>query len=144
MNHQRSTCKKSWSNTMVGRFLQCIGFYTHREDWANTTRIWSPPKKLLGLWWCFIKTWKQWFIHLNETDFFHIVTGLFQWDILASYLIIIYLDFVIQTSIHLIKKWLYTKRKTNIQYPVETITDRLCKWSNTSCKYTCSSQIPTA
>ena len=48
-NHQRSKLKKSLGNTIVCRFLQGILFHTLREDGANTTNIWSPPKKLLQL-----------------------------------------------------------------------------------------------
>ena len=49
--YQESTCKRSWGNTLVFRFIKGIWFYTLRKDEANATSIWlsTPPKKKLLL-----------------------------------------------------------------------------------------------
>ena len=44
----------------------------------------------------------------GDTDFFDMVAGVLQGDILAPYLFIICLNYVLRTSIDLMKKWLYT------------------------------------
>ena len=64
--HQRHTCKKSQSNTIVCRFLQDIWFHTLGKDGANTTSIWSlvaimmlnKKTQIHG----FLTTWKHWLL----------------------------------------------------------------------------------
>ena len=46
-----------------------------------------------------------------ETDFFDIVAGVLQVDISAPYLFIIYLDYVLQTSVDLMNEYSFTLKK---------------------------------
>ena len=57
----------------------------------------------------------------GETDYFDIVAGALQ---LAPYLFIIYLDYVIRTSIDLMKENDFKlSKKRSRSYPAQTITD---------------------
>ena len=58
----------------------------------------------------------------GDTDFFNIVTVVLQRDTLAPYVFIICLDFVLRTSIDLIKDSFFFKKR-NSRYPAKTITD---------------------
>ena len=60
----------------------------------------------------------------GDTDYFDIVAGVLQGDTLAPYLFIIYLDFVLRTSINKIKEngFKLTKERSR-RYPAKTITD---------------------
>ena len=66
----------------------------------------------------------------SDTDFFDSVTAVLQGDILVPYLFMIYLDYILQTSIDQIKENSLTLGKARRQYPAETF-----------CKYICTSQI---
>ena len=60
----------------------------------------------------------------ENTDFFDIVTGILQGDTLARYLFIISLDYVLLTSIDLMKEnGLTLEKARSRQYPSWTITD---------------------
>ena len=60
----------------------------------------------------------------EETDFFDIVSDVLQEDTLALYLFIICLDYVLRTSIDLMKENGFTLEKTRSrQYPAQTIAD---------------------
>ena len=60
----------------------------------------------------------------GDTDFFDIVTGILQVDILAPYMFIICLVYIIRTSIDLIKENGFTLKKArNRRYLAETMTD---------------------
>ena len=57
----------------------------------------------------------------GDTDFFNIVTGVLQGDILALYWFILSLDYVLQTSIVLIKEKCFTLKKSiNRRYSTKT------------------------
>ena len=60
----------------------------------------------------------------GNTDFFNIVTGVLQRDTLAPYLFIICLDYVLRTSIDLMKEngFRLTKERSR-KYPAQTIAD---------------------
>ena len=60
----------------------------------------------------------------GDTDYFDIVTGVLQGEILAPYLFIICLDYILRTSIDKIKEngFKLTKERTR-RYPAKTITD---------------------
>ena len=60
----------------------------------------------------------------GDTDYFDIVPGVLQGDTLAPYLFIIYLDYVLRTSIDKIKEngFELTKKESR-RYPAKTITD---------------------
>ena len=47
----------------------------------------------------------------GNKDFFDIVAGVLQGDTLAPYLFIICLDYVLRTSIDLMKKWFYSQKR---------------------------------
>ena len=60
----------------------------------------------------------------GDTDFFDIVAGVLQGYTLAPYLFIFCLDYVIQTSIDLMKENGFTLKKARSrQYPTQTIID---------------------
>ena len=75
----------------------------------------------------------------SDTDFFDIVTGILQGDILAPYTRIICQYFVLLTSTDLIKENDFTLKKGQKQ----TMSHRIyrkpqqSRWSNASCKYIC-------
>ena len=60
----------------------------------------------------------------RDTDYFDIVAGVLQEDTLAPYLFIIYLDYVLRTSIDKIQQSVFklTKERSR-KYPAKTITD---------------------
>ena len=60
----------------------------------------------------------------GDTEYFNIVAGVLQGDTLASYLFIIYLDYMLRTSIDKIKEngFELTKKRSR-RYPAKTITD---------------------
>ena len=103
-NHRRSTCKNSPGNTIVHRFLQSIWFPIQRENGANASSIGSFQKNC---------------DHYNDDQQKHKSNGSLTWwrhellqtccwslqrGTLASYMFIICLDYVPQTSIDLIKE----------------------------------------
>ena len=60
----------------------------------------------------------------EDTDYFEIVAGGLQGDILAPYLFVICLDFVLRTSIDKMKDNGFKLTKERIRrYPTQTITD---------------------
>ena len=60
----------------------------------------------------------------GDTDYFDIVAGLLQGDTLAPYLFIIWLDFVLRTSIDKMKdNGFKLAKERSRRYPVQTITD---------------------
>ena len=62
----------------------------------------------------------------HDTNLFNIITGVLQGDILAPYMFIIHIDYVLQTSIDLIKVNSFTLEKIISRwYPIETITDTI-------------------
>ena len=60
----------------------------------------------------------------GDTDYFDIIAGVLQGDILAPYLFIICLDYVLRTSIDKMKEnnFKLTKERSG-RYPAQTITD---------------------
>ena len=60
----------------------------------------------------------------GDTDFFDIVAGVLQGYLLAPYLFVICLDYVLRTSIDLIKEDGFMRKKARSRrYPAETITE---------------------
>ena len=60
----------------------------------------------------------------GDTDFFDIVAGVLQGETLAPYLFITYQDYVLRTSIYLMKENSFTlKMQKSRRYSAETITD---------------------
>ena len=59
----------------------------------------------------------------GDTDYFDIVAGILQRDILSPYLFIICLDYVLRTSIDKIKENGFELTKKSRRYPAKTITD---------------------
>ena len=78
----------------------------------------------------------------GDSDFFDMVAGVLQGDILVPYLFIMCLDCILQILIDLIKendfKFKITRSKW---YPAKTMTCKLHRWSSTSYKYTCPSRV---
>ena len=75
----------------------------------------------------------------GDTDYFDIVAGVLHCETLTPYLLIIYLEYVLRTSIDLMKEngLKLTKEKIT-RYPAQTITDA----DYTDDKYTRPSRIP--
>ena len=59
----------------------------------------------------------------GDTDFFDIVVEVLQGNTLAPYLFVLCLDYVLQTSIDLIKENGFTLKKARSRYLTETMTD---------------------
>ena len=60
----------------------------------------------------------------GDTNYFNIVTGVLQGDALAPYLLIICLDYMLRTSIDLMKEDSFKLAKErNKRYPAQTIMD---------------------
>ena len=96
------------------------------------------PKETVTIIWCSTKNTKA-MIHSpdDNTDFFDIVTGVLQGDTLASFLLIIWLDYVLQTSIDLMKE----NSHTHVEKKARSY--HRCRQHNWSCvfyKYTNPSQ----
>ena len=93
-NHQRNTCKKSWSNSIVCEFLQGIWDCKRRSKYNS---IWSLRRDALqkhennG-------SLNQWWYRLLQNYCWSLAR-----DTLASYLFVISLDYILQMSIDLIK-----------------------------------------
>ena len=63
----------------------------------------------------------------EDTDLFNIVAGFLQGDILVPYLFILCLNYILQTSIDLIKENGFTMKKASSrQYPAEPFIDADC------------------
>ena len=81
----------------------------------------------------------------GETGFFDIVAGGLQGDTTAPYIFIIYLDYVLWTSLDLLKENGFTpKTARSRRYPAQTITDADYADDSASSKYTYPGRIPTA
>ena len=77
----------------------------------------------------------------DDMNFCDIIVGVLQGDILAPYLFILSLDYILWTSIDVIKLNGFSFKKDKMQMLSHRIYDscRLCRWSSASCKYTCPS-----
>ena len=123
-----STCKQSWGNTTVRRFL-----HTQMKDEENI----STQETVTAIMLC--KNTNA-VVHLldEDTDFFDIVAGVLQGYTRAPYQFIICLDYVRWTSIGLIKG---KKQTISCRSSIES---RLRRRSSAFCEYTCASRIFTA
>ena len=115
--------KKSQANITICRFLQSIRFLTQRKNVANLL-TYGPPKNC----YCYNDALQNMKAIVcssdDDTNFFDISIGVMQGDTLAPYLFIIYLDYVLWTSIELMKENGLTLIKSRSrQYLTETITD---------------------
>ena len=74
----------------------------------------------------------------GDTEYFDIVAGVLQGDTLAPYLFIIYLDYVLRTSIEKIRENSFelTKKRSR-RYPAKTITDADWQIHPTKPKHCC-------
>ena len=118
LNHWRSLCKKSQGNTIVCRFAKVFDSI-HRGKMEQILQVYGLPKEIVTAIIMLYRNMKVKAHSLDgDTDFFNIIAGVLQGDILAPYLFIICLDSILQMSIG---KWLYTKKAKSRQYPTETI-----------------------
>ena len=102
-NSRWCTCKKTWGNKIIHGLLG-IWLHTPREDRANTSCL-QPPKETVAAIMLLYKNMKVKVGSLDEdTDYFYIVASVLQGDTLAPYLFIISFDYVLRTSIDLMKK----------------------------------------
>ena len=102
-NHPRSTSKESRGNTIVSRYLLGIQFHTKRKDGANTTSIWFSKRNSYRYNDALQNTNVKVHSPNGDTDLFNRVSVL-QGDILAPYLFLIRLYYVLRTSIDQIKE----------------------------------------
>ena len=77
----------------------------------------------------------------EDTYYFDIVTGVLQGDTLASYLFIIWLDYIWQVNRYNKKNGFKLAKKISRRYPVQTIMEVDYDGHCASCKYTCLSRI---
>ena len=60
----------------------------------------------------------------GDTDFFEIIAGVLHRNVLTPHVFMICLDYLLRTSIDIIKENVFTLKKVRKRrYPVETITD---------------------
>ena len=85
-NHRRGTCRKPLGNTSVRRFLQCIWFYSQRKK-RKRKREYVLPKENVTTMIMLYKNTKA-MVHSSDSDtnFFDIVAGGLQEDILMPHL----------------------------------------------------------
>ena len=120
-----STCsfKKPRGNTTIRRLLQGIWLHTQKEDGAYTSRLRPSQRNHRSH---NDAIWKHEKVRSpdGDTDYFDIVAGVLQWDTLAPYLFIIYLDNVFRTSIDLMKEnGFKLAKERSRRYPTQIITD---------------------
>ena len=100
-------------------------FLTHYSE-VRWSKYFSPKaslKKTSQPQWCYTKHVK---VHSpdRDTEYFDIVADVLQGDILSPYLFIIYIDYVLRTSIDLMKEnSFYLAKEKSIRYPAQTITN---------------------
>ena len=127
-------CEMSQGNTID------VWFHTQRKDGANTTSIRCPQKNVIAIIMLY-KNKKLIVCWLDRvTNFFEIVTGVLERDILASHMFIVCQDYVLWMSIDL-RKWFKKEKKMTSHSKYDKW--RLHWWSCASHKYTRPSQIPT-
>ena len=87
--------------------------------------VYSPHKETVITIMMLYKNTKAMILSPNgDADFFDIVAGVLQGNTLATYLLIICLDYVLRTSIDQIKENIFTLKKTRSRwYIAETMTD---------------------
>ena len=121
---------KPWGNNIISRLLQGIWFHTERKDGANAFLKRSPTKKkkkkktVAALMMLYNLTKVNVFSPDVDTDYVDIVTGVLQGYTLTPYLFILCLDYMIKTSIDLIKETIFklTKERSR-RYSAQIITD---------------------
>ena len=97
---------------------------THREKIEQILLAYGFPKEIFMAIMILYKDMKN-IVHSpdGDTDYFDIVTIVLKGDALAPFLFIICLDYILQTSIDLMKENGFTLKKARCkQYPVEIIS----------------------
>ena len=120
----------------------------HRGMTEQMLLAYGQPKEIVTVLMMLYKNTKA-TIHLldGNTDLFNIVAGVLPGDTLAPFLFIICLYYVLQTSIGLMKKNGFSqkmKEADNITQKLLQMQTTQRRWSNTSCKYSCSGWISSA
>ena len=102
--HRRNTWKQSRGDTIVRRFLQSIWFNPQMKDGANAP-AYNLSKETITDIMILNKNTKA-MVHSPDwdTEFFVIVTGFLRGDILAPYMSIFCLDYVLRKPIDLTKE----------------------------------------
>ena len=129
-------CKKPQNNTIIHQPLQGIWLHTQRKDGTNTSHLQPPPKKPSMP----NKNTKV-KIHSpdGDTDYFDIVTSVLQGDTLAPnlFIIIICPDYVLRTSIDLMKEKFQAGKGKKLKIPhTNYYWHGLHRWHNASNKFT--------
>ena len=79
----------------------------------------------------------------GDTDYFDIVIGVLQGETLVPYLFIICLDYMLRTSLDLMKEnGFKLEKERSRKYATQIITDKDCWWHSASIKYSCLNRIP--
>ena len=112
--NSRCACKKPWRNNIIYRLLQGLWLHTY-----------SLPKETVSAIMILYQNTKVKVCSPNgDIDYFDNVADVLQGDILAPYLFIICLDYVLRTSIYKTKDNGFTLAKERSRrYPAQTITD---------------------
>ena len=110
------------STTLSSSYINCPSLMS---SWLQILLANGLPEEIITAIIMQYKNMKVKFCSPDEvTDYFDIVTGVLQGDTLAPYLFIISLDYVLQTSIDLMKENSFTLAKARSRrYPTQTIKD---------------------
>ena len=116
--------KKPTGDNTICQLYQGLWFHSQREDGTNSTSIRHTKKTVAAITILYRNTQVKMLSPDGDTEYFEIVAGVLQVDTLAPYLFIIYLDYVLRTSIDKIKEngFELTKKRSR-RYPAKTITD---------------------
>ena len=121
--------KKPWGNHIIRQLLQSIWFHTQRKM-EQLLLTQSLPKETVTAIMMLYKNTKVKVHSLDgDTDYFIIVADVLQGDTLAPYLLIIFLDYVLRTSIDLLKEnGFKLSKERSRRYPAQIIMNVDYDW----------------
>ena len=143
--HLRSLCKKSYDNILIYWFLPGIWLYTQREDGANSSSLWTSPKKTIAAVMMLYKTTK---VKVCSLDWRHKL--LWYCCRCSGYISLIPVHnlprlWTLNIDRFDERKWLYTgKGKKQMILCTNYCGHELRRWPSTSGKYICPGWIPAA
>ena len=133
-NNWKIMCQKYWGNTIVCRFFLSIWFHTKRKNWTNTSSICSPQRNS-SCQMMFYKNMKAVVYSLESCKEIH-----------QHQIYNLHRSCTMNIKRSMERKWPHTKEKNKKQLIScwNYHGCRLCRWSITSQKYTCLSQMSSA
>ena len=123
--NSRCLCKKPQGNNIICWLLLDIWLHTHRGKIEQMLLAYSLPKETVA---AIMMLYKNTKIKVHspdeDTNYFDIVAGVLQQDTFVPYLFIICLDYVLRTSIDLLKEnGFKLAKERSRRYPAQTIMD---------------------